>query len=57
MTAFSSIVAIDEFDNEGRISRGCVIIDRQVKKEVLEALKFMNIHSTSLQYPGLDIVA
>ena len=37
--------------------RGRIIIPARLKSEVLDRLGGMNIHSTSLQYPGTDIVA
>lgn len=48
--------AIDEMPNGGTIKRGRIIIPAGIKGKVCEELRQMNIHATSLEYPGVDIV-
>lgn len=49
--------AMDDLDPSCSIRRGRIVIASGLKKEVLAKLQRMNIHATSLKYPGVDIVA
>ncbi len=49
--------AIDEIADGSPIKRGRIVIPARLKAEVLDMLRGMNIHATSLEYPGVDIVA
>jgi hypothetical protein len=49
--------AIDELPDSNSIPRGRILIAAGIKGEVLDFLRTMNIHATSLEYPGIDIVA
>lgn len=44
--------------SQGRgIPRGRISIAAEIKRDVLERLRAMNIHASGLQYPGIDIAA
>lgn len=49
--------AIDELPNSSTIERGRIVIHREAKGEIVEKLHALDVHATSLDYPGIDRAA